>query len=87
MNFRYINFDRWIELLIKYKQDDPSYESSSYSRAIYELTVPEYQNPPNMQFEKATGCLQKKLVFRNLNRFDSYCLKEHCYGSKLGISM
>ena len=55
MNFRYINFDRWIEFLIKYKQDDPSYESSSYSRVIFELTVPEYQNLPNMQFEKAMG--------------------------------
>ena len=26
---------------------------------------------------------QKKLDFRNLNRYDSYCLKDHFYGSTL----
>ena len=29
--------------------------------------------------------VKKKLVIRDLNRFDSFCLKEHCYGSKLGM--
>ena len=30
---------------------------------------------------------QKKLDFRNLNRYDSYCLLELFYGSKLGTHL
>ena len=30
---------------------------------------------------------QKKVGLRILNRFDSYCLKEHLDGSKLGKNM
>ena len=36
---------------------------------------------------ETTGCFPKKGGLRILNRFDSYCLKEHLDGSKLGKNM
>ena len=85
-----MSFTKLVDMSIDQNSENIDLRKSTIRRekqdSFFKKVNPLIMFPAFMGLQSAIsiGKTKKKLAFKNLNKYDSYCLKQQSYGSKFG---